>query len=204
MPIDLTTIQVPIERGYATFLAACIAALVSLVGLAVTVWSVRAKAKAEASFTDQVNRKKEERDYLLKQLTNFYDPVYCLLEANRHIFERIGPKSDARSSGDFDDAETAKVWSELSSNVVQKNNIRLCRIIEENLHFISKDDDEAVYLEFLTHAHAYNVFGKEPFEAYRLFTFPSQLNSAVRTARGQVKARLMATYAGKKAGIKCP
>lgn len=198
MPIDLTTIQVPIERGYATFLAACIAALVSLMGLAITVWSVRAKAKIEATFADQINRKKEEREYLLKQLTNFYDPVYCLLEANRDIFERIGPKSEARMSGNFDDAETAEVWRELSENVIQANNLRLCTVIEENLHFISSDDDEAAYLQFLTHAHAYKVFGSKPFEAYRLFTFPEQLNGAVSSARARVKKRLMATYAGKK------
>lgn len=196
MLVDLTTIQADIERGYATLFAACIAALVSLIGLGVTVWSVRAKAKIEAKFADQINRKKEEREYLLKQLTNFYDPVYCLLEANRDIFERIGPKSEARSSGDFDDAETAEVWEELSANVIQENNLRLCKIIEENLHFISTDDDEAAYLEFLTHAHAYKVFGTKPFEAYRLFTFPKHLNEAVSSARAKIKQRLMATYAG--------
>lgn len=196
MPVDPSTIQVPTEGGFATFLAACIAALVSLISVAVTVWSVRAKARIEATFADQINRKMEEREYILNQLTNFYDPVYCLLEANRAIFERIGPNSEARASGDFDDAETAEVWEELSANVIQTNNLRLCKIIEENLHFISVEDKEAAYLEFLTHAHAYKVFGAKPFEAYRLFTFPGQLNGAVSSARAKVKQRLMATYAG--------
>jgi len=124
----------------------------------------------------------------------FYDPVYTLLAANERIFERIGPTSATRNEQKFNDAETAEVWAKLSSEVIVPNNIRICDIIESNLHFIFDTDDETLYLEFVTHAHAYKVFKQGAYEAYRLFPFPKDLFNAVQRARTELRSSLFAIY----------
>lgn len=143
---------------------------------------------------DSTNISKEAREYRLKQLTSFYDPVYTLLSANRAIFERIGPTSAARKEGKFNDAETAEVWGRLVAEVVVPNNQRICEIIQGQLHFMAGDDDEALYLEFLTHAHAYKVFKEGAYEAYRLFPFPIRLLENVTVARARLRSGLTETY----------
>jgi hypothetical protein len=113
-----------LDKGGATFLAACIAAFVSLVTLVVSAWSARSQARLTSKLSDSITINKEARDYMLKQLTSFYDPVYVLLSANKNIFDRIGPSSPVRKNENFDSEETAEVWKRLSAEVIVQNNMR--------------------------------------------------------------------------------
>ncbi|BBJ22642.1 hypothetical protein [Candidatus Nitrotoga sp. AM1P] len=198
MSITLAEIIQSLDKGWATLIAASLAAVVSLVSLSISIWSSRAQARLAGCMTDWTNVSKEGREYKLKQLTCFYDPVYTLLAANKNIFERIGPISAAKRGGQFNDEETAKVWEKLSAEVIVPNNIKICEIIEKNLHFMSDADDESVYLEFVTHAHAYKVFGQDAYEAYKLFPFPKEFYSLVQRARAEVRANLASTYSLKE------
>lgn len=182
-PTILEDLLFPLDKGGATLIAAAIAAIVSIVSLIVTVLSSRAQARLASRLTDSTNVNKEAREYRLKQLTQFYDPIYTLLSANGAIFERVGPTSAARKSGQFNDEETAEVWGRLSNEVVVPNNQKICEIIQGNLHFMSATDNESLYLEFLTHAHAYKIFKEKAYEAYRLFGFPAKFFENVRVVR---------------------
>lgn len=195
MPIDLNTLLLSLDKGWATLIAACLAALVSIASLVISILSSRAQARLTSRLTDWTNVSKEGRDYKLKQLTSFYDPIFTLLAANKHIFERIGPTSLARTKGKFNDEETAEVWDKLSIEVIVPNNEKICEIIEANLHFMSDSDDEAIYLEFVTHAHAYKVFKQGAYEAYQLFQFPKDFLTTVQSARAEVRSTLAAIYA---------
>lgn len=197
MPPSLNALLQSLDKGWATLIAATLAAVVSLVSLGISIWSSRAQARLTGRLTDWTNVSKEGRDYKLKQLTSFYDPIYTLLAANKNIFERIGPTSPTRLEQKFNDEETAEVWGKLSVQVIVPNNARVCEIIETNLHFISDADDEALYLEFVTHAHAYKVFKQGAYEAYRLFPFPKELFASVQTARSAVRSSLAAIYTSK-------
>ena len=183
-----------LDKGWATLIAASLAAVVSLASLLISIWSSRAQARLAGRMTDWTNVSKEGREYKLKQLTCFYDPIYTLLAANKSIFERIGPTSAARRNGQFNDEETAEVWTKLSAEVIVPNNIKVCEIIEKNLHYMSDADDENTYLEFVTHAHAYKVFVQGAYEAYKLFSFPKEFYSQVQRARTQVRSNLASTY----------
>ena len=197
MPVDLNALLQSLDKGWATLIAASLAALISLLSLLISIWSSRTQARLVGRLTDWTNVTKEGRDYKLKQLTSFYDRIYTLLAANKRIFERIGPTSATRKEEKFNDAETAEVWARLSAEVIVPNNTSICEIIETNLHFMSDTDDEALYLEFVTHAHAYKVFKQDAYEAYRLFPFPKELYSAVQRARAEVRSSLAAMYASK-------
>lgn len=194
MPTSLTSILASLDKGWATLIAASLAALVSIVSVIISVAASRSQARLAARLTDSANLSKEAREYRLKQLTSFYDPVYTLLAANKSIFERIGPTSPARREQKFNDEETAEVWQKLSNEVVVPNNNRICEIIQENLHYLAESDDEAIYLEFLTHAHAYQVFKHSAYEAYRLFPFPKNFFEAVRAGRSGLRACLAKNY----------
>lgn len=198
MPTSITTLFAALDKGWATLIAASLAALVSFLSLAISIISARAQTRLAARMTDSTNISKETREYQLKQLTSFYDPVYTLLSANREIFERIGPTSVARIEGTFDDAETAEFWGRLAAEVVVPNNERICEVIQAHLHFMASSDDEVLYLEFLTHAHAYKVFKEQPYEAYRLFPFPKKLLENVTAARGNLQGSLADIYGNKK------
>lgn len=197
MPADLNALLLSLDKGWATLFAASLAALVSFVSLFVSILSSRSQARLTSRLTDWTNVNKEGRDYILKQLTSFYDPIYTLMAANKQIFERIGPTSSTRTGGLFNDEETAEVWAKLSAEVIVPNNARVCEIIEANLHFMSDADDEAVYLEFVTHAHAYKVFKKGAYEAYQLFQFPKIFFTTVQKARAEVRSNLTAIYYSK-------
>jgi hypothetical protein len=189
-----------LDKGGATLLAACIAAGVSLLGLGVSFRSARSQARLTSRLSDNISINKEARDYKLKQLTAFYDPLYTLLAANKNIFERIGPTSAIRSNDEFDSEETAEVWKRLSVEVIVPNNIRICEIIGENLHFISDSDNEALYLEFVTHAHAYTIFKDNAYGAYTLFQFPKGFFDSVKRSRDDVRISLHKMYLYPKQG----
>ncbi len=189
-----TSIITSLDKGWATLIAACLAAFVSLVSMAISIAASRANARLVARLTDSTNLSKEAREYRLKQLTSFYDPVYTLLAANKSIFERIGPTSSARREKKFNDEETAEVWQKLSNEVIVPNNIRICEIIHANLHYLAESEDEAIYLEFLTHAHAYQVFKQNPYEAYRLFPFPKDIFELVKASRSGLRSGLAKHY----------
>jgi hypothetical protein len=194
MPTSITALLASLDKGWATLVAAALAAAVSLVSLLVSVLSSRAQARLASRLTDSTNISKEARDYKLKQLTSFYDPVYTLLAANKAIFERIGPTSLARKEGQFNDEETAEVWRKLSEEVIVPNNQRVCEIIQAQLHYLTAGDDESIYLEFLTHAQAYKVFKQGAYEAYRLFPFPKAVYDVVKESRAGLRASLTNVY----------
>lgn len=194
MPIDISPLLPYLDKGGSTFIAACIAATVSVITLIISIFSARSQAKLANSLTDATNINKEAREYRLEQLTTFYDPIYTLLIANQNIFDRIGPASKARTERQFSEAETAEVWKALANEVIVPNNIRVCEIIQGNLHFISEDDDEKLYLEFLTHAHAYSVFKKDAYEAYALFPYPKSFLPSVGEARANIRRNLLKQY----------
>lgn len=201
MPTPTSPTLVPVEaflpyldKGGATFLAACIAAIVSLVTLGVSAWLARSQARLTSKLSDSITINKEARDYMLNQLTSFYDPVYVLLSANKNIFDRIGPSSPVRSDEKFDSEETAEVWKRLSAEVIVQNNARICEIVDENLHYIAESDNESLYLEFVTHAHAYKIFKDNAYEAYTLFQFPKGFFESVKRSRDDVRKSLREMY----------
>lgn len=198
MSPSLSAVLSSLDKGWATLIAAALAAAVSIVSLIVSVLSSRAQARLASRLTESTNISKEAREYKLKQLTSFYDPVYTLLSANKAIFERIGPTSAARINGTFNDEETAEVWRKLSEEVVVPNNLRICEIIQGQLHYLTPNDDESIYLEFLTHAHAYKVFKQEAYEAYKLFPFPKAVYDVVKQSRADLKSSLTRVYSQRK------
>lgn len=187
-----------LDKGGATLLAACIAAVVSILGLCVSIRSARSQAQLTSKLSDNITINKEARDYKLKQLTSFYDPIYTLLAANKNIFERIGPTSAIRSNREFDSEETAEVWKRLSVEVIVPNNIRICEIVGQNLHFMADSDSESLYLDFVTHAHAYKIFKDNVYGAYTLFQFPKGFFDSVKRSRDEVRRSLREMYSNPK------
>ena len=60
--------------------------------------------------------------------------------------------------------------------------------------FIGHSFIKFLYLEFLTHSHAYKVFKEGAYEAYRLFPFPKQLLENVKGARTRLRTGLAEVY----------
>lgn len=187
-------ISFAIGQGVATLLSALVAAGTSLAVLLLTMRANRLQGEMIASLAQLKDVNQEAREYVLKQLTEFYDPIYALLSANAVIFERIGPTSEARRSGQFNDEETALVWQKLSDEVIVPNNSRVSEIIQSNLHFVTREDDEAGYIEFLAHSSAYKAFRQQTYQAYKLFEYPRALLGKIDTQRSALKARLERTY----------
>ncbi len=123
------------------------------------------------------------------------------MTANKNIFERIGPVSSARHSNNFDDEETAAVWSELSKTVIVPNNMRVCEIIQKKFHLRDNSDEEGIYLEFVTHSHAYKVFKDNTYEAYKLFPYPKEVLGVAQKTRDNLRKKLQLSYPQKKKGF---
>ena len=134
-----------IDRGVATLIAACLAAIFSTVGLFISYSLSRGQEKLKNRLEHRRGIDKESRQFKLKQLTEFYDPIYTLLSANQEVFERIGPTSEARRSEQFNDEETAEVWQKLSIEVIVPNNLKVSEIIQQKLHLLADSDCDSVY-----------------------------------------------------------
>lgn len=184
----------PMDRAVATLIAACIAASASLIGLFISYSLNRNQERLKDRLESKRTIDKESREFKLRQLTEFYDPIYALLSANKGVFERIGPTSCARESGRFNDEETAEVWERLTREVLVPNNMRVVEIIQEKLHLLADTDNESVYLEFVTHAQAYKVFKERAYEAYRLFGYPKEIYQSVASERTKIKIAIYKKY----------
>lgn len=187
-----------IDKGLATLFAACIAASFSLL---TTIMSASYQRK-HLSISSRLERTNdidsEKRVRINKQLSEFYNPIVTLLSVNRDVFERIGPTSEARRSGKFNDEETAQVWGNLCKTVVVPNNMKVCELIEKNIHLIKSHTNEREYFDFLTHAHAYQVFKETTYEAYSLFTYPKGFLESVVLQRDELVEDFNKTYGIKK------
>jgi len=158
-----------------TLISALIAAFTSLINL---YYSFK--------LNDKLAVNKIKRDILLSQLKHYYNPIYILLSINNEIYLRAGPQSPVRSDTSIPEEETANVWKALVLDVILPNNERIAKIIENNLHLLSPQDDIKPYIDFLVHHHAYTVFKRNPYEAYKYFKYPNGLLEHVDSIRQQL------------------
>jgi hypothetical protein len=178
------------DQATATLIAAVIAAFATIVNLIVSVVAQQKNIKTESRLSIVQDLRQEQRSLLRTQLSEFYDPIFALLSVNKSIFERIGPESDARWDRSYRQEETATVWSELVDEVITPNNSRVCEIVGTRLHLIAPSDTVQPYLEFATHAHAYQVFREQPYEAYDLFRYPSGFLQHVEAQRNNLRRQM--------------
>ncbi|MET4695171.1 hypothetical protein [Endozoicomonas lisbonensis] len=187
-----------IDKGLAALIAAGIAALFSLLSVLISTRSARKQVSDQHKLSRKNTIEEEKRERINKQLSEFYNPIVTLLSVNRDIFERIGPRSEARASGVFNDEETAEVWKNLCKTVVIPNNLKVCDLIEKNIHLINNHSYEKDYFDFLTHAYAYQIFQDSAYEAYRLFTYPSGFLEKVVDQRNLLVKDFDKTYGKEK------
>lgn len=181
------------DPATAALVAALIAAIVAIINLVVSLVASRQRAKLEAYLETNKEISQEKRNFILKQLSEFYDPLFTLLSVNSQTFEKIGPGSKARKKEIYPNTETAEVWSKLVNTVILPNNKKACEIIEKNLHLITSTDDIKTYIEFATHAYAYDIFRKDAYEAYRLFAYPKGILEHIKIKRKTVQDEIHTT-----------
>jgi hypothetical protein len=181
---------VTIDQGLAAIVAATIGAIVAVITLAISIKTSRGRAYLESRLSVSLGIEQDKRNFLYAQLSEFYDPIFSLLSVNGKVFERIGPISEARRSQLFSDDETAEVWNKLVQQVIIPNNIRICEVIQTKLHLLALEDNVEPYMEFITHAYAYQVFKEKTYEAYKLFRLPQGFFNHVKTNRYELRKRL--------------
>ena len=142
--------------------------------------------QARQSFAAQLALKRVE--FMSEQLSDFYNPLFSLLAANRHVFENFGPATFPTDQGRRDAA--AMNWKAMRDAVILPNNESISRILRDKSHLISDTDDIAKYLDLNNHVHAYRVFVKEPTEAYAKHAFPKAVAGHLETKRAELLFRL--------------
>ncbi len=179
-----------IDSGVAALISAVVAAIVAVISLVVSIRTEKERIHLESRLNLVVGIEQEKRNLLYAQLSEFYDPIFSLLSVNRRIFERIGPNSQTRWDRAFPEQETAEVWNKLVERVITPNNLKVCEIIQTKLHLLSPDDKIEPYMEFITHAYAYQVFREKPYESYTLFQFPRTFFDHVESKRNSLRQRI--------------
>lgn len=179
-----------VDSGIAALVSAIIAAIVAVVSLYVSIKTEQERIHLEARLNLVIGIEQEKRSLAYAQLSEFYDPIFSLLSVNRRIFERIGPNSQTRWDRTFSEQETAEVWNKLVERVITPNNLKICEIIQTKLHLLSPDDKIEPYMEFITHAYAYQVFREKPYESYTLFQFPRTFFDHIESKRNFLRQRI--------------
>lgn len=186
-----------VDSGLLPLIVALLGAIVSILGVYLTSWLTIRRVRLEAELDRQERLEHEKQKFMLMQLSEFYDPIFSLLSVNQQIFGSIGPNSSLRRDETLPEEEAPALWNELVDTVITPNNSRICNLIETKLHLMSVEDDIRPYLKFATHAHAYQVFRRSAYEAYRLFQFPEDFYGHVENQRGKVRTRVAELMKGK-------
>lgn len=151
---------------------------------ALAVW--RVVLQSRQTFAAQLALKRVE--FLSEQLSGFYNPLYALLAANRHVFEKFGPQT---FPGDHDRREAAASnWNAMRDGVILPNNEAIGAILRDRSHLVSDTDDIANYLDLNNHVHAYRVFVTAPTEAYASHQFPQAVADHLSRQRLKLADRL--------------
>lgn len=179
-----------VDQGLAAIVAAIVGAVVATVSLFVSIRTEKERIQLESRLNLLLGIEQEKRNLFYAQLSEFYDPIFSLISVNRKIFKRIGPSSETRYNRSFPDEETAEVWNKLVQQVIIPNNMKVCEIIQTKLHLLAPGDSVEPYMEFITHAYAYQVFREKPYEAYKLFQFPQYFFDHVEAQRNVLRQRL--------------
>ncbi|MDO8886186.1 hypothetical protein, partial [Candidatus Oleimmundimicrobium sp.] len=135
--------------------------------------------QANKSLSSQLCLKRIE--HISQQLSEFYNPIYSMMLANRHIFQHFGPKS-------FPDDEiyrqtAGENWKLLKEKVILPNNRLMAEILREKSHLISLDDDISHYLDLNNHLSMYEIFSENPTELYQDYQFPIGILGHVESKR---------------------
>jgi hypothetical protein len=179
-----------IDQGLAAIVAAILSVIVAVISLIVSIRTERARIHLESKLNLALGIEQEKRNLFYSQLSEFYDPIFSLLSVNKRIFERIGPNSEARWDRSFPEEETAEVWNKLVERVITPNNLKICEMVQTKLYLLSPTDRIDPYMEFITHAYAYQVFREKPYEAYRLFRLPADFFDHVESQRNALRRRV--------------
>lgn len=171
-------------------ITALLSAFVSFVSLGFSSKSQAKLAQLQSNLSTKEKITDEERSLLYKQLSEFYDPILVLLEVNKDIFLRLGPKSSIRHDIEILPEEVHEIWIKLLNDVILPNNEKICDILTTNLHLISAGDNIEHYIKFVTHAYVYRVFREKPTAAYKFFQFPKGLEEHVRRQRNDLYKQL--------------
>lgn len=187
---SLKVLKLIVDSGLLPLVIAFLGAIVSILGVYLTSWLTIRRVRLEAALDRQERMEQERIKFMLIQLSEFYDPIFSLLSVNQQIFGSIGPNSSLRRDETFPEEEAPALWNELVDTVITPNNSRICNLIETKLHLMSIEDNIYPYLEFATHAHAYEVFRRNPYEAYSLFQFPEDFAKHVEIQRSKVRSKI--------------
>lgn len=111
-----------------------------------------------------LKQKKLER--VTASLNEFYNPLKALLEANRVIFSKTGPRSWPTEHIEREAA--ALVWTETKLKILE-NNKAIELILQTKTHLIDESDSLEKYADMLVHVTMYEAFQKVGTDLYAKF-----------------------------------
>lgn len=129
-------------------------------------------------------------DYLEKQLTTFYSPIYSLLKINKEI---IKTKWDPETRQDTNKVPE-EIWKDLRDCVLIPNNLQIVDLLKKNLHLIEGPEIHECYTSFIVHAEVWPLFCKHntDFGKYLLnFSYPQEFSDLIFKTTEQLKQDYM-------------
>lgn len=142
--------------------------------------------QAHAAFESQLKIKNIE--WVSQQLTEFYNPLYTLLQVNRDVFEAIGPQTFPDDPNRRDAA--GELWEATKKSVVIPNNKKIQGVLRNKSHLISSDDGLSAYLSLINHVAMFEIFQDIPTELYARFQFPTGILEHTERQREQLLIKL--------------
>lgn len=158
----------------------------------VAVWKIFAQAKA----TFRLEAQLRTAEFISRQLSDFYNPLYALLLTNGRIFAQLGPKSFPNDPIQRDAA--GEIWTELRNQVILPNNREIREILRSRTHLLAPKDSLPQYMDLFTHISMYEIFHERPSEIYAKFTFPRDILRHVEVIREELIGELDALLRTKR------
>lgn len=169
------------QSGYWPLFGAAVALLMPQL---FTVWLAFKQAKSAFGYEVRFH----EVVFVEKQLEEFYNPLFALLEANEEVFKKFGPPSFPEEHIEREAA--AAMWREMRDQFVLVNNRKISELITEKSHLVSEEENFLDYLRLKMHIDAYEAFQAVRSEKYSRFQFPKGINALVSLRREKLRKKL--------------
>lgn len=133
-------------------------------------------------------RDAKELDFLDRQLSQFYYPLYIRLHIDRAVWDRILDKK--KGSGDV----RGRVGEAIEKNVILPNHLKMVGIIESNIHLAESDGTAfSQMLQYVRHVSVYRalresgIVDTDPLDLGE--PWPSQFLEVIERTTGELQER---------------
>ena len=145
-----------------------------------------------------LQRRRENLNYLEKQIGEFYGPLFILGNVGMTSYDALIKKMNKENDRHLDKLTTEQIkeWRFWVEIVFMPNNLEMEKVIKEKAYLIKETEIPSCFIEFITHVADYKVvvakWKKEDYSnIFSIIDFPDELHKYIETRFSELRKEQM-------------